>query len=206
LHFAHISTAASVSLIRSARRDGLSVTADVTPHHLCLTVDDIVEYDTNFKMNPPLRTKEDQAALVDALVDGTISAIATDHAPHTPHEKSLPFDAAPFGVIGLETAFSLTCERLVLSKRMNRSQFISLLTTNPAKILDLPQPSLLTIGAPANLAVIAPEAKWTYDANQGISRSHNSPFDGRQMTGRVVLTMVRGRTVFIDTILASATT
>jgi dihydroorotase len=205
LHFAHISNAASVALIRSARRDGLSVSADVTPHHLCLTVDDIVEYDTSFKMNPPLRTQEDQAALVDALTDGTISAIATDHAPHTDYEKSMAFDSAPFGVIGLETAFSVTYERLVLSKRMNRSQFISLLTTNPAKILNLPAPSLLTVGAPANLAVIAPDAKWTYDAKQGISRSHNSPFHGRQMTGRVVLTMVRGVTVFIDTILASAT-
>jgi dihydroorotase len=199
LHFAHISTAASVDLIRAARRSGLPVSADVTPHHLCLTVDDIVDYDTNYKMNPPLRTREDQDALLQALADGTISAIGTDHAPHTDYEKSMPFDSAPFGVIGLETAFSLTYEKLVLSKRMNRSQYFSLLTTNPAKILDLPEPSLLTIGAPANFVVIAPDLKWTYDAKRSISRSHNSPFDGRQLTGQVVLTVARGRTVFIDT-------
>lgn len=195
LHFAHVSAAPSVQLIRTAKADGLPVTADATPHHVCLTVNDITCFDTSFKMNPPLRTPTDQAAVVAGLIDGTIDAIATDHAPHTVLEKQKPFADAPFGVIGLETAFAVCLDRLVTTAHMSRIKFISLFTTRPAAVLDLPVPGIRT-GEPANLVVIDPEHKWIYDANIGYSRSRNSPFHGRMLTGRPLLTLYSGETAY----------
>ncbi len=203
LHFAHVSAATSVALIRAAKSSGLPITADTTPHHICLTVDDITSFNTSFKMNPPLRTAEDQAALIAGLADGTIDAIATDHAPHTALDKQKPFAEAPFGIIGLETAFAVTVERLVKQAHMSRLSFISLFTSRPAGILDLPQP-VIEVGEPANLVVLDPEHKWKYDASKGLSKSSNSPFTGKQLTGKAMLTFCAGETAYKDENLIAA--
>lgn len=197
-HFTHLSCARSVELIRRAKQDGLSITCDVTPHHLTLSVDDITGYDTNYKMKPPLRLAEDIAALVEGLKDGTIDAIATDHAPHTRLEKATTMEEAAVGILGLETAFALCYEKLVLSGEMSKIDLIRLLTTKPAAVLDLERPSL-EVGVPANIAVIDPQYAWSYDAAKGASRSHNSPYSGRKFKGKVVLTVFRGKAVFSDT-------
>jgi dihydroorotase len=194
-HFTHVSCAPSVETIRHAQAEGLPVTADVTPHHLALTVDLLTNYDTNLKMNPPLRTEKDQQALIAGIKDGTIGAIATDHAPHTDLEKSLPFPTAPFGVTGFETAFSVSYAALLLKKHINRLKLLQLFTTGPAKILNLPQPSLRT-GARANICIIDPDCQWLYDARHGFSRSHNSPWHQKELNGKVVCTIYRGKTVF----------
>ena len=194
-HFTHLSCASSVELIRRARSEGLAVTADVTPHHLALTVDNLGEYETNYKMNPPLRSKKDQAALISALQDGTISAIATDHAPHTHLEKSRTFTEAPFGITGLETAFSVVYTTLVKAQHITKMNLIQLLTVGPAKILNLPMPSL-AIGSRANLCIIDPEVIWTYDAKNGQSRSSNSPWDTQELSGRVNYTIYKGSIVY----------
>jgi dihydroorotase len=196
LHFAHVSTARSVSLIRAAQAAGVRITGDVTPHHLTLSVDDITEYNSSFKMNPPLRSKEDMIALAQALADGTLCAIATDHAPHTRLEKQACFDCAPLGVLGLETAVPLTLESLVHNKKMPTSKFIALLTTGPAKILGIPEPKLQP--GCANFVIIDPQHKWTYKAKEGNSRSSNSPYDGRELTGKVVATVYKSSLVYQD--------
>lgn len=214
LHFSHVSTARSVELIRAAQAAGIRVTGDVTPHHLTLTVDDIAEhaasfneYNTSFKMNPPLRSKEDIVALIDGLLDGTLSAIATDHAPHTRLEKQACFDCAPLGILGLETALPLTLEVLVHSKKMTPMKFIELLTAGPAKILGI-NPDIANSADRADRSItqpgcgtfvlIDPQRKWTYKASGGYSRSSNSPYDGRQLTGKVVMTVYQGRVVYQD--------
>ncbi|CAN5467120.1 dihydroorotase [soil metagenome] len=196
LHFAHVSTAASVNLIRGAKADGLRVTADVTPHHLVLTDEDIKDFDTSYKMNPPLRSKLDQAECVRGLKDGTLDAIATDHAPHSRSDKAKTFDHAPFGVIGLETAFALCYERLVLSGEINEHQLLALLTTHPAGILK--RSCKFEKGELANLAVLQPKLSWTYRTKDGFSKSINSPFNERQMTGKNLLTIYQGKPVYRD--------
>ncbi len=197
LHFAHVSCARSVDLIRQARSDGLTITADATPHHLALTVDDSRAYDASYKMNPPLRTEKDRRALVAGLKDGTLDAIATDHAPHTSLDKSRPFDEAPFGVIGLETAFPLALEHLVVSGQLSPPEVIALFTSRAAAVLGLPQPSVKT-GTQANLVVLHPQHAWTYDVKKGQSKSVNSPFHGRTLTGKSVMTVCRGKVVYKD--------
>lgn len=196
-HFTHLSCAQSVKLIRRAKEDGLPVTADVTPHHLTLTVEQIPGYDNNYKMKPPLRTSEDVHALVEGLRDGTIDAIATDHAPHTRLEKETVMEEAAVGIIGLETAFSLCYERLVHNDTMDPGKFISLFTTKPAAVLNLPVPALEK-NAPANLVVIDPHCKWIYDPRAGMSRSHNSPYAGKQMVGKPLVTVYGGTVVYRD--------
>jgi len=198
LHFAHVSVKASVDLIRAARAAGLAATGDATPHHLALSVDDIGPGDTNCLMKPPLRERADQEALIAALADGTLQAIATDHAPHTALDKNRPLSEAPFGIIGLETAFPVTLEKLVLSRRLAKLSFISLFTTGPASILGLPTPTL-KIGDRANLSLLCPEHRWTYQPDKGRSKSHNSPFAGVLLTGKNLLTVSRGKVVFEDT-------
>ncbi len=195
LHFAHISTAASVDLIRSAKRQGLPVTADVTPHHLQLCDADIKDFDANYKMNPPLRSQADQQALVAGIVDGTIDAIATDHAPHSQVKKQQTFVEAPFGIIGLESAFSIVYERLVLTNQIDKYRLISLLTSNPAAILQLDSP-LIATGKAANLAVIDPNSRWQYDPERGYSKSKNTPFGKRSFKGQVIMTLFHGTPVF----------
>jgi dihydroorotase len=194
LHFAHVSTQASVEAIRRAKKEGLSVTADCTPHHLILSDAAITSFDTNFKMNPPLRSQSDQEALVDGIVDGTIDAIGTDHAPHSLVEKQRPFVEAPFGIIGLETAFSLVHERLVEQGHIGRAQLIGLLTTKPAAILQIDAPTIAA-GKAANLTFFNPETIWQYDPAQSLSKSSNTPFGGRSLHGRIILTLFQGKIV-----------
>jgi dihydroorotase len=205
LHFAHVSTRASINLIERAKADGLPITADTTPHHLTLTDRDIGDFDPNFKMNPPLRSRADQIALVAALSKGIIDAIATDHAPHTAGEKGRGFNEAPCGVTGLETALSLCLERLCgLGQthemddgvvRFSPVDVLRKFTSAPAKILGLPEPSI-TVGRNADLFLFDAQAKWTYDPKHGHSRSKNSPFAGRTLTGRVLLTLCQGAVAF----------
>lgn len=196
-HFTHLSCAASVELVRRAKHDGLPITADVTPHHLSLTVEEIEPFDANYKMKPPLRLREDREALIAGLKDGTIDAIATDHAPHTRLEKCTTLEDAAVGIIGLETAFSLCYEQLVQSGALSAMRLLELFTTKPAAILDLPKPAL-AVGMPANVALIDPNLHWTYDVRSGESKSRNSPFTGRLMSGKPVMTIYRGKQVYRD--------
>jgi len=192
LHVAHVSAAASVRLIREAKRRGVPVSAEVTPHHLVLTDADVGEFDTNRKMNPPLRTAADQAALRQALADGTIDVIATDHAPHAVEEKRVEFDRAPFGVIGLETALGVVLTHLVAPGLLTLPEALWKMSTRPAQLLGVPGGSLRP-GDPADLVVIDPHLTWTVRAEEFASRSRNTPFQGWTLQGRAVLTMVGGR-------------
>lgn len=194
IHIAHLSTAASVRLLREAKGRGVRATAEVTPHHFTLCDLDLVPYDPNFKMNPPLRSAADRAALVEALADGTLDAIATDHAPHAPHEKQQEFDRAPFGIIGLETALALGL-RLVQAGQLSLARLVDALSCSPARIFGLPGGTLAP-GALADITVFDPEAEWVYDAARGESLSRNSPFHGWKLRGRAVHTIVGGRLVY----------
>ncbi len=195
-HVAHVSTAESVSLVREAKRRGLPVTCEVTPHHLTLTDDACATYDTHAKCNPPLRTAVDQAALREGLRDGTIDAIATDHAPHSSIEKDVEFEQAAFGMIGLETAVPLSLE-MVRSGILSPAQLVSLMSTRPAAVLGLPG-GTLDAGTIGDVTVIDPEAAWTVDPASLRSRSKNTPFGGHRMTGRAVLTIVAGGIAFAE--------
>ena len=194
LHVAHVSTAGAVQQIREARARGVHVTAEVTPHHLALTDEATAGYDTNTKMAPPLRGSEDVAACRAALADGTIDAIATDHAPHALHEKEVEFTAAPPGIIGFETALPVVLD-LVRKDELTPLELVSRLSTEPARILKVPA-GTLAVGAPADVVVIEPDHEWVYDPAKGHSKSRNSPWDGARMTGRVLATVVAGNLVF----------
>jgi dihydroorotase len=194
LHLAHVSTARSVELVRDARARGIAVTAEVTCHHLWLTETAVEGYDTNAKMNPPLRTAADVAALQAGLADGTIAAVASDHAPHHRDEKDVEFDAAAMGIVGLETTLPLVL-RLVRERRIALVDAIARMTTGPAAILGLARGTLAP-GAVANVTLIDPERRWIVDANAFRSKGRNTPFHGWEMTGAAVLTMVGGRVVY----------
>jgi len=194
LHVAHVSTAGGVEAIRRARERGVQVTAEVTPHHLTLTDEATLGYDTNTKVAPPLRGEADVRACRAGLVDGTLDAIATDHAPHALHEKELDFASAPHGLIGLETAAAVVLD-LVRSGELTPLEWVRRLSTNPARILRKSGGSL-AVGASADLVVIDPERRWTYDPVKGHSKSRNSPWAGQTLTGRVVATVVGGRLVY----------
>jgi len=191
LHIAHVSTAGSVRLIRDAKQRGVRVTAEVTPHHLCLTDDAVRSYDTNTKVNPPLRSRQDVAALIAGLLDGAIDAIATDHAPHTQEDKEVEFDLAPFGISGLETAVPLIWEHLVETGILTPVQVAQKMALNPARIIGLPG-RLVRVGAEASLTVIDPRQKRPVQAEQFASLGRNTPFDGWELRGWPVLTMVGG--------------
>jgi len=191
LHVAHVSTAASVRMIRDAKLRGVQVTAEVTPHHLVLTDADVGDYDTNRKMNPPLRGADDVAALRRALADGTIDAVVTDHAPHTLEEKLVEFDRAPFGVVGLETALGVVMTHLVRPGVLSIEQALRRMSTQPAQILGIPG-GRLEVGAPADLVVIDPDRRWTVRPEEFASRSRNTPFEGWNLEGKAVLTVVEG--------------
>lgn len=195
LHVPHVTCRASVQLIRAAREQGVNVTAETTPHHITFTDADCRTYDTHFKMMPPLRGNDDQAALIEALEDGTISAIATDHAPHTVTAKERTFAHAPFGVIGLETAFSAAHDRLVLHGPLSLGALVELMSTAPARILGK-EPATLSTGSPADLAILDPAAVWEVDGADLISKGRNCPWIGRSLTGRVVATLLGGRETF----------
>jgi dihydroorotase len=196
LHFAHVSTKASVELIRRAKQDGLPISADVTPHHLMLTDEDIASYDARLKMNPPLRSHEDQAALIAGLKDRTINAIATDHAPHSLSSKSKTFDQCPCGVTGLETAFSLLFERLVKGGHFTLSELIAFLTIEPAKILGIAA-SKIAVGEKADFTAIDLNQEWKYTTRNGFSKGQNSPFDGKTLMGKVVVTVSGGKAAYL---------
>ena len=195
IHMQHISVAESVDLIRRARQNGIKVTGEATPHHITLTDQCVKKFDTNYKMNPPLRSERDRLAVIEGLADGTLTAIATDHAPHTQTAKMVEFDHAPFGIIGLETAFCLSFTELVSKGVLTIPQLISKFTAGPADILGMADYSLAP-GKPADITVVDPEAKWTIDKDKFLSKSRNTPFDGYEVQGQVVMTMVDGKVVF----------
>jgi dihydroorotase len=195
LHVAHVSTAGAVRAIREAKRRGLPVTGEVTPHHLALTDEDVAAsgYSTDFKMNPPLRSAEDVRACREALADGTLDAIATDHAPHSAVEKDVEFDAAANGIVGLETAFSV-CLGLVREGALTERRLVEALTAGPARVFGLPAGSLAR-GAAADVAVLDPAAEWTLDPARLQSKGRNTPWKGRRLAGRCTHTIVGGRIV-----------
>lgn len=195
VHIAHISTAGSVELVRRAKRQGLAVTCEVTPHHLALTDAAVVGFDTNTKMSPPLRSEEDRNALIEAVLDGTIDAIATDHAPHHADEKMLEYDRAPSGVIGLETALGVALTVLHHSHAVPITRLVEMLTVGPARAFSLPGGSL-AVGSPADITVFDPASEWTVDVQRFKSKSRNTPFGGWKLRGKVVATFVGGRRVF----------
>lgn len=194
-HAAHISTAGAVRMIREAKQRGVRVTAEVCPHHLLLTDDLIASYDTNYKMNPPLRTKADVEACIEGVADGTIDCLVTDHAPHGADEKSFDFQTAPFGIIGMETALPTLVQALVTSKRIGWPELIAKMTVNPARLLGLPGGSL-DVGVAADITIIDPDAEWTIDPTAFYSRSRNTPFAGWNVRGRVLQTLVGGRVMY----------
>jgi dihydroorotase len=190
LHMAHMSTKESLELVREAKRAGLPVTCEATPHHFTLTDED-VDYDTRFKMNPPLGSKRDREALLSGLADGSVDAVATDHAPHTQASKEVEFDRAPFGVTGFETALALALEALVHSGKASLVRLVELFTTGPARVLGIR--SALAVGEPADITVFSTEHRWTFRAAESASRSRNTPFDGRAFRGAPMVTIVGGR-------------
>jgi dihydroorotase len=195
IHLQHISSKFSVEIIRRAKQRGARITAEATPHHLALTDECLGTYDTNFKMNPPLRTEVDRAALIAGLRDGTLDCVSTDHAPHTNYEKDKEFDYAPNGILGLETALAVTLDVLVRRNRFKLPRVIDLMTRRPAEILKLPA-GTLGPGAAADVCLFDPDESWRYDAVSGFSKSANSPWHGQTLTGRVKTTIVSGRVVF----------
>lgn len=194
LHIGHVSAGGSVDLIREAKEEGLSVTAEVTPHHLSLTEEATSTYDTNTKMAPPLRTQKDVDKLRKALAEGIIDCVATDHAPHAEYEKAVEFSAAPDGILGLETAFSVVSD-LVRTGEMTPLQLMDRMSTSPARIFGLTGGSLEE-GQFADVVILDPDAVWKYEAAEGFSKSRNSPWSGRMLTGRVEATYVNGRLVY----------
>jgi dihydroorotase len=198
-HALHVSTARSVAIIRQAKADGLPVTAEATPHHLTLTDACLVDYDTNFKVNPPLRSPHDVEVLRAGLADGTIDNIATDHAPHAAQEKEAEFEAAPPGLIGLETALGVIMGELVEGGLLTLGDMVRRMSTTPARILGLEgQGGPVVPGAWANLVVFDPGARWTVDPGKFASRSRNCPWAGKELVGRVLLTVFQGRVVGRD--------
>ncbi|MFH2145318.1 MAG: dihydroorotase [Candidatus Omnitrophota bacterium] len=195
LHVAHISCKESVELIRKAKSIGLKISCECCPHHFTLTQEALINYDTNTKVNPPLRTQEDIAALKEGLKDGTIDCIATDHAPHAEEDKDLEFDSAPFGIIGLETALGLVVSELVDKGIISWKQLVEKMSLNPSNILGLSRGSLEK-GAVADITIIDPKQEWTVRKEGLVSKSKNSPFIGRRLRGKAVLTVVSGRIVY----------
>jgi dihydroorotase len=193
LHVAHLSAKASLEQVRSAKSRGLHVTCEVTPHHFTL-IDEDVTYDSRFKMNPPLAAREDREALHAGLADGTVDAIATDHAPHEPALKDVEFDKAPFGILGFETALSLALEQLVHSGQISLMRMVELFTAGPARVLGMGR--TIARGQPADLTIFSLDHSWIYNVKESASKSRNSPFDGRAFKGGAMATIVAGKTVY----------
>jgi dihydroorotase len=193
LHIAHISTRGSLEYVRSAKKSGLRVTCEVTPHHFTLTDED-VRYDSRYKMNPPLASRADRDALREGLADGTVDAIATDHAPHHPASKDVEFDRAPFGITGFETALALGLAELVHPKKIPLMRLVELFTSGPARVLGIDRK--IAAGQPADLTLFSTDLQWTFRAADSPSKSRNTPFDGRTFRGAPMVTIVAGRVVF----------
>jgi dihydroorotase len=196
LHIAHASTAGTLEVVRAAKRCGLDVSCEVTPHHWMLTDAAIETYDTNMKMNPPLRSEEHRQAILAAFADNTIDAIATDHAPHHADEKSLEFDNAPFGITGLETAVGLALTHLVHPGIIDLTRLVELCAVNPARIFRLADRGTLRPGAHADIAILDPDLRWKFDMQKSKSKSRNTPFDGAEMHGAAIATIVGGQMVY----------
>ncbi len=194
-HVAHISTQNAMAMVAFARQKGLPVTCEATPHHFSLTDAHMPAYDSNYKMKPPLRGGCDRSAVVEGIAAGTVTAIATDHAPHAGSEKMQEFERCPFGIIGLETALALSLEELVLPGKITLNRMVELFTTGPESVLHLGR-GTLSPGSPADVTIFATDFDWTYDVNQSLSRSRNSPFDGRHFRGGPVATIVNGAVVW----------
>ncbi|MDZ7624894.1 MAG: dihydroorotase [Ignavibacteriaceae bacterium] len=197
IHIAHISTKNSVNLVRDAKKKGIKVTAEVTPHHFTLTDDALKSYDTNMKMNPPLRTQEDIDAIIKGLKDGTIDCIASDHAPHSLEEKESEFQFAPNGIVGFETTVGLSFSELLQRNKLSIEDLIKKLSINPRKILNLPIPKF-EAGELANFTILDPNFVWTVDISKFKSKSKNSPFDKRLLTGKAVAVINRKKMFFDD--------
>jgi dihydroorotase len=194
VHILHVSARESVDAIRAAKEQKVEATAEVTPHHLCLTDEAVRSLDSNLKMNPPLRSADDRSALIAGLKDGTIGAIATDHAPHARHEKEVPFEAAPFGVIGLETAFPALYTNLVVSGLIPLETLIERMSAGAARVYGLREPKI-EVGAPANLVLLDTSASWRVTEDAFKSRSRNSWLLGEKLQGQVRMTVADGRVV-----------
>ncbi|HVB58456.1 MAG TPA: dihydroorotase [Candidatus Acidoferrales bacterium] len=193
LHIAHMSTRGSLQYVRAAKKEGLRVTCEVTPHHFTLTDED-VRYDSHYKMNPPLASRADRDALIEGLADGSVDAIATDHAPHHPASKEVEFDRAPFGITGFETALALGLDELVHPGRISLLRLVELFTTGPAKVLGMNRK--IAPGEPADLTIFSTDHSWTFRAAESPSKSRNTPFDGRAFHGAPMATIVAGRIAF----------
>ncbi|MQB00313.1 MAG: dihydroorotase [Actinobacteria bacterium] len=205
LHLLHISTAGTVKLVRRAKAEGVRVTAEATPHHFTLDDSALESYDPHLKVNPPLRTHADREAIVDGLADGTIDAIATDHAPHSMEEKEMEFTYAPPGMLGLETALALTLTELVAPGRIDMARAVELLATAPTRILGLEDQGSIAMGRPANVVIFDPDETWTVDPGEFHSKTRNTPYAGRSLTGRVRHVFFRGaRTVADGRVLEEA--
>jgi dihydroorotase len=196
LHVAHTSTAGAIAAVRQARRNGLRVTCEVAPHHFLLTEENVGQYSTNAKMNPPLRSAADRDAMIEAILDGVVDAIATDHAPHATHEKEVEFEHAPNGIIGLETALGLSLRWLHKEWKLPLGRVLSLMSAQPAALLGLKGRGTLTVGSFADVVVFDPKAEWTYRATESKSKSRNTPFDGWTMQGKVRWTISEGRVAY----------
>ncbi len=196
IHCQHLSARGSVRILREARARGVKLSGEVCPHHIALTDESIRAFDTHFKMNPPLRTQRDIDALIGGIADGTITVLASDHAPHCSYEKEVEFDLAPFGILGLETELGLFLDILVhQTKSIGLPRLIEMLTVEPARLLGLDR-GTLSVGAPADVTLINPDLEWIVDKEQSFSRSRNTPFHGREIKGRAVRTIVGGKTVW----------
>jgi dihydroorotase len=193
LHVAHLSAKASLEQVRWAKQRGLQVTCEATPHHFTL-IDEDVQYDSRYKMNPPLAAREDREALIAGLADGSVDAIATDHAPHEPALKDVEFDKAPFGILGFETAIALALEQLVHSGRLPLMRMVELFTTGPARVLGIERK--IAPHQPADLTIFSTTHEWTYNVNQSPSKSRNSPFDAHTFKGAPIATIVAGRIIY----------
>jgi len=196
IHIAHVSTKGAIEAVRRAKNEGINVTCEVAPHHFTLTDRSVEGYDTNTKMAPPLRSKQHVEAVIEAIKDGTIDAIASDHAPHHADEKALEYDKAPFGIIGLETSIGLAMTELVYKGIISLERLIELYSANPAKILRLGGRGTLKAGSVADITILDPDREWTYINSESRSKSRNSPFDSREFRGAAVATIVGGRFVF----------
>lgn len=196
LHVAHLSTSDALKAVRRGKRAKARVTCEVTPHHFTLIDENVGEYDTNFKMNPPLRSAADLEAIVVALADGTVDAIATDHAPHAAHEKQVEFENASFGITGLETALALAITKLHREHKIPLTRIVELFASGPARVFDLSGRGTLVRGSFADVTIFDPKKRWTFDSAHSRSLSHNTPFNGWQFTGKVMATIVGGRLVY----------
>jgi dihydroorotase len=196
IHCQHISSGGSVRLLREARARGVKISGEVCPHHIALTDASLAAFDSNFKMNPPLRTEEDIEAIIEGIADGTLTILCSDHAPHAFYEKEVEIDHAPFGITGLENEFSTFCDILVHKRgAISLSRLIALYTAEPARLLNLDR-GTLSVGAPADVTIIDPDLEWTFDKNKSVSLSHNTPFHGHTWKGRAVRSIVAGETVW----------